>query len=184
MLIHNSSHKRPFRRERAQAIVEFAIALPVLLMLLIGIFEVGRMIFIYAAVNNASREAARYASAYGKGDNNLLKYKDCESIRSMAKRSAFFARITDANIDIRYDTGPTDSRYTDGFGPNTAAERSLLTQCDQSTGEDNIDADTGDRVIVTITAAYTPIVRLIPISARTFESSSARTILGVLELDN
>ena len=48
--------------KRAQAIVEFAIVLPILLMLLVGIFEVGRLIFMYAAVTNASREAARYGS--------------------------------------------------------------------------------------------------------------------------
>ena len=33
---------------RAQAIVEFAIALPILMALLVGILEVGRMLFIYS----------------------------------------------------------------------------------------------------------------------------------------
>ena len=43
-------------RERAQAIVEFAIALPILMFMLVGIIEVGRLIYAYAAVINASRE--------------------------------------------------------------------------------------------------------------------------------
>jgi Flp pilus assembly protein TadG len=184
MLKQNSVNKRPFRHERAQAIVEFAIALPVLLMMLIGIFEVGRMVFIYAAVNNASREAARYASAYGKGDapNQYVKYKDCASIRRVARNSAFFARVTNANIKIYYDGGPT--AYPDGLGPNSTAEWASLTQCTATTGEDGaVNVESGDRVIVTVTAVYSPIVRLIPLRSRTFESTSARTILGIFELD-
>src|SRR5689334_11786940 len=63
--------------QRAQAIVEFAIVLPILMMILVGIFEVGRMLYTYAAVNNASREAARFGSALGFDDNGYHKYKDC-----------------------------------------------------------------------------------------------------------
>lgn len=62
--------------QRAQAIVEFAIVLPVLMMLLVGILEVGRLIYMYAAVNNASREASRYGSAIGLDDTGAyLKYQ-------------------------------------------------------------------------------------------------------------
>jgi len=70
--------KRSFRKQNSfgyhgQAIVEFAIALPILLALLVGILEVGRMLFIYAAVTNASREAVRYASAVGLDDSGSYK---------------------------------------------------------------------------------------------------------------
>jgi len=50
---------------RAQAIVEFAIVLPILMMLLVGILEVGRMIYTYAVVTNASRDAARSPDRLG-----------------------------------------------------------------------------------------------------------------------
>ena len=40
----------------------------------------------------------------------------------------------------------------------------------------SISVDTGDRVEVTVEANYEPMVRLIPISSRTFTSSSARTL--------
>src|SRR4030095_5438784 len=84
---------RALRAERAQAIVEFAIALPVLMMLLVGIMEVSRMLFMYASVVNSSRDAVRYASAYGRsddiGDGNLLKYKYCDGIEAVAKQSGF-----------------------------------------------------------------------------------------------
>ena len=63
---------------RAQAIVEFAIVLPILLVVLIGIFEVARYVFIYSAVTNASRNASRYASAVGYEETGTyLKHREC-----------------------------------------------------------------------------------------------------------
>ena len=88
----------------AQAIVEFAIALPILMALLVGILEVGRMIFIYSAVTNASREASRYASAIGRDDSGYYVYKYCEGIQAMADRSAFLISLS--SITITYDNGP------------------------------------------------------------------------------
>jgi hypothetical protein len=184
MFTKNLSKNSTSHRERAQAIVEFAIALPVLLMMLVGIFEVGRMIFIYAAVNNASREAARYASAVGLADGGVYtKYNYCAGIKDTARKSVFFIPSGSLPIDIRYDHGPADVRYTDGHGPDTAAERALLTPCDAGSGVDgDVVVTSEDRVIVTVTATYRPMVRLIPLRTRNFESSSARTILGVFDL--
>lgn len=49
------------REQRGQDLVEFALAIPLLLMLLLGIFEVARWLHSYLAVQYAAREAARYA---------------------------------------------------------------------------------------------------------------------------
>ena len=87
MLYSKFSTKQNTSR-RAQAMVEFAIALPVLMLVLVGIFEAARMVFTYAAVNNAAREASRYASAYGIGEGGVEKYKDCAFIVDWATRSA------------------------------------------------------------------------------------------------
>jgi hypothetical protein len=53
------SHLR--RRSRGQAIVEFVIALPILLFVLFGIIEFARMVFAWMAVQNAARFGIRYA---------------------------------------------------------------------------------------------------------------------------
>jgi Flp pilus assembly protein TadG len=45
---------------RAQGMIEFAIILPVLLLMLMVIFDVGRSIYTYSVIHNAAREAARY----------------------------------------------------------------------------------------------------------------------------
>lgn len=49
------------RPKHGQALVEFAILLPVLLVILLGIVDVGRMVYAYNAVSNAAREAGRTA---------------------------------------------------------------------------------------------------------------------------
>ena len=82
-MLSKSALKKIHRTGRhGQAIVEFAIVLPILMVLLVGILEVGRMIFIYSVVNNASREAARYGSAVGFGDDGFHKYRYCDGIRA------------------------------------------------------------------------------------------------------
>jgi len=49
------------RAEAGQSLVEFAIVLPVLLALVIGIFEFGRAWNVYQVITNAAREGARTA---------------------------------------------------------------------------------------------------------------------------
>jgi len=157
---------------RAQAIVEFAIVLPILLAVLIGIFEVGRYVFIYSSVTNASRNASRYASAVGYEETGTyLKYIYCDGIKNAAIESAFLTRPSDLTVTITYGGAPPD---TNSKGT-----------CDAVGGNDtDIDVDTGDRVTVVVTANYKPVLKLIPITSRTITSTSSRTILGIIDLDN
>ena len=161
---------------RGQAIVEFSLVLMILMVVLVGILEVGRLMFMYAAINNASREAARYASAIGRDtdpDTGITseKYKFCTMIEKMAKRSAFFTPLT---ITIAYDHGPNTSSF-DTCIPNSDGIDTGVT----------INSGTNvDRVSITVSADYSHMLTLIPISPRTITSSSARTILGYQDLQN
>lgn len=170
MAIKTFNQKQKTRGHRAQAMVEFAIALPVLMALLVGIMEVGRMVFMYALVVNASRDAVRYASAVGKTDDGLYyKYKNCLYIKGVAQKSAYIVPIPASAISITY----TDK---DGLNPQV---------CDRTTiGDDDIIVKSGYRVTVTVQANYSPIIKLIPLGTRTFTSTSSRTILGIFELPN
>jgi len=47
--------------QRSQALIEFALVSPVLLLLLFGIVDIGRAIFYYDTLNHAAREGARAA---------------------------------------------------------------------------------------------------------------------------
>jgi TadE-like protein len=53
--------RRMNRQRRGQALVEFALILPVLLLIIFGIVDAGRLIFTMNTVGNAARSAARVA---------------------------------------------------------------------------------------------------------------------------
>jgi len=57
----------PQRRHfsQGQALVEFALILPVLMLILLGVFDLGRAIYAQTAVSNTAREGARRAIAGG-----------------------------------------------------------------------------------------------------------------------
>lgn len=157
------------KNSRAQAMVEFMLVMPILVMLLYGIIEFSRLVFIFASVSNASRQAARYGSGAGEVNDGTTFYQDCEGIREVANRSAILAEFED--INITYDRGLTPE-----------GEQIPLAGIDH-----NPDADTcpindnlirnGDRIIVQVTANYEPILSIIPIDPISVVSANARTFL-------
>ena len=52
------------QRTRGQALVEFALVLPIFLVMLLAVFDLGRMIYMYNGVAEAARELARVTSVY------------------------------------------------------------------------------------------------------------------------
>ncbi len=54
--------RRSAGKRRGVAAVEFAFVLPFLLLLLVGIWELGRIIHVQIILNNAARDAARLAA--------------------------------------------------------------------------------------------------------------------------
>ena len=57
------------RRRRGTAAVEFALCLPLMMLILTGLWEVGRIMEVQIVLTNSAREAARDASL---GQDNLL----------------------------------------------------------------------------------------------------------------
>jgi hypothetical protein len=53
------------RRDDGQGLAEFAIVLPVFLIVVFGMIDVGRVIWATDDITNAAREGARYASLHG-----------------------------------------------------------------------------------------------------------------------
>lgn len=59
-----------FRSQRGQAVVEFALVLPLLVLILFGVLEFGRIFHTYIVITNAAREGARLG-AVGKSDAEI-----------------------------------------------------------------------------------------------------------------
>jgi hypothetical protein len=62
----NAADRRSaFSSERAQALVETALVLPLLLLLIVGLFDVGRAIWLSNTLATAVREGSRYGVVHG-----------------------------------------------------------------------------------------------------------------------
>src|SRR3954465_2988251 len=73
------------QRTRAQSMVEFALVLPMLLLLVVGIIELGYILFVYAEVNNAAREGARSAAVHACPNlNDYVAIRDATHQRLLA----------------------------------------------------------------------------------------------------
>jgi Flp pilus assembly protein TadG len=89
----NGALPRPAtRRRRGQALVEFALVLPLLLLLLVGLFDLGRAVFAYNTLTNAAREGARIAI--------VNQYKP--SIIARAKQQTAIVELNDPSVTIDF----------------------------------------------------------------------------------
>jgi Flp pilus assembly protein TadG len=144
---------------KAQTMVEFALVLPILLMLIYGVIEVGRLAFIYSTIATASREAARYGSASGAINTTTKRFADCAGMRAAAQKVDFLDVIEDANIII---TVAGNNCPIGGTGPNSVNK--------------------GDTITVTVSGAFIPLAGIVPLTARTLTSRDTRTLMGIVQI--
>jgi hypothetical protein len=183
--------------KKAQAMAEFALALPILLMIIYGVIETGRAVFMYAAVNNASREAARFGSSDCNEPDCTPQYQNCAAIRDRARATGFLLNLPDDQIIIQYDDGlcTTDAK-TNGLCSCTPDDvlNNVCSQVDPIPYHDSdntcdgavdgsIDPVAGGRILVTVTHPYSMIIPILPFTFTDFTITSARTIPLIFELD-
>ena len=152
--------------------MEFALVLPTLLVLLYGLLETGRYLFIYASTITAARQAARYGSATGNNPDlvDTPYYNDCVGIDASARRVGFLN--TFESVAISYDGG------LDSFGNAIAlSPQPVDPQC-----ANFIPTGNTNRIIVTVTAKIYPIVPILPLKEWTVTSTSERIILTSVDI--
>ena len=79
-------------RARGQALVEFALILPIFILLLLGIFDFGRAIYGNNTISNAAREAVRV----GIVDQNVT------AIKARAVKHAVALGIVASDVTVRF----------------------------------------------------------------------------------
>jgi hypothetical protein len=167
--------------QSAQGMVEFALVLPILLLVIFGIFAFGHFFFAYSSVVSASRDAARWGSAVGLTDNLLPRYQDCEAIRAAAVRTGAFAGVQP--VDSPWDELDTPGIYV-GFdhGPDDAFTVNEFEDDYDSCLDDEGPSDVayGDRINVRVTVLYRTIVPLINIPTIPITATTSRTIVHTL----
>lgn len=71
-LLRGQSRKNLASAQAGSQLFEFALALPFLLAFVVGIFDFGQVYNLKQKLNNAAREAARFAANENSGGNNLV----------------------------------------------------------------------------------------------------------------
>lgn len=105
--------KRFARCERGTNVVELALMLPFLLMLVLGVLDIGRGFSTYIALTNAAREGARWLTiypddvdgAYGRiyGEAGRAGVDNGEILVGLDPLKSRYGAGDEVTVDIRYD---------------------------------------------------------------------------------
>jgi Flp pilus assembly protein TadG len=124
-----------FRRDRhgrtGQALVEFALIFPILILMLVALFDLGRAVFAYNTLTNAAREGARIAI--------VNQYEP--SIIRRAKEQTAIVELNDPSVEIDFYQVKADGT------PDTSAQCALVA--------------VGCLAVVSFEATYQPITPII-----------------------
>jgi hypothetical protein len=80
--------KRMALDEIGQALVEFALILPVFLLLAVGIFDLGRAVFQVNTLAYASREGTRYAIVHGDSSEDPVGPSNTAPVADVVREAA------------------------------------------------------------------------------------------------
>lgn len=83
-----------FKNNAGQSVIEFALLLPLLLVILFGITEFGRAIMTKTVLNSACREAARLASISPQSDSLAIQARAMQVLQAAAIKPADIQHIT------------------------------------------------------------------------------------------
>lgn len=64
------------RRSRGQSLVEFSLVFPLMLLLVFGLIDIGRLVFASNSLAEAAREGARWGSVQARSANDIAGIED------------------------------------------------------------------------------------------------------------
>lgn len=92
------------KKQKGQSLVEFALILPILLLVILGTMEFGRIFLLYATVSNGAREGSRYG---------MVNPTDTDGIIARVNDRMVMTLPENLTVGVSYDTGPDGTEYTD-----------------------------------------------------------------------
>jgi len=136
-----------WREERGSSLIEFALISVMLVIVLVGVVEMGRMVLVYTTIANAARAGARYAIVHGadqtvspSGPGNPCT---CPNVKTAVKNfaSAGLVNISQLTITVSYPNGsntagsPVTVKVTYTYDPLINYFSSILNKTLGSTSE-------------------------------------------------
>jgi hypothetical protein len=125
-------HRRQARpRSAGQSLVEFALVLPIFILILVALFDLGRAVFAYNTLTNAAREGARLA----------IVNQDIPTIVARSKGQTQIIELEDPSVSVAF------------YQMKLNGEPDLANECEL--------VAVGCLAVVEFEATYTPITPLI-----------------------
>jgi Flp pilus assembly protein TadG len=93
------SHRSRLRETEAAAIVEFAVSLPLLIVLVVGIFDFGGAFNLKQELSNAAREGARFGATQPTNDLGLAQPPSVNAVRYLVASYLQTAHINDCGLN-------------------------------------------------------------------------------------
>lgn len=89
--------------ENGQALIELALTLPLLLLILVGMLDLGRVYYAQITITNAAREGARYGASSPFTDSDI-------KAAAVAEAASSGFTITTSNVSVtKSGIGPGDT---------------------------------------------------------------------------
>ena len=157
---------------RGQTMVEFALVLPILILLLAGFFDLGRVVLGNDALAHAAREAARYAIVHGGSPFNLCPAGPLPDDVAPPAASTSCPYPSPSRESIRNEARAQAA----AAGSSVTVEVCYGAGC---TGDDDIEGATNSRgtpVTVTVHSTVTMVAGSI-LGFQSFDVSNSSTML-------
>jgi Flp pilus assembly protein TadG len=133
-------------RERGETLVEFALALTIFLMTLLGTAEFGLMVWQYNMLSDLAQEGARRAAVCGTG--RALSTSECNVQSFVQSRSlGLNPTVTTFSVDMSTKACTT-----------TVTNPAILAS--------------GSGVCVTVEKSFAPLTRIVPLATLTLQSTA------------
>ena len=93
-------------KENGQDLMEYAITVPIFALIMFGIFDLGRVVYYYSAMQNAAREGARFGVVNPHNTNQVIDRVKERSIGvdqdDLSVSVSWTCELVDVNVDFYF----------------------------------------------------------------------------------
>ena len=126
-------------RERGQSLVEFALVIPIVILIMVGLFDLGRVVFINNSLSDGARDGARHG-ATGLRNGDYCARVD-EAVRSATRGQALSPyTVTVTTVD---GSGTTLATYVVCQDGANGPQHGAMIADDQVGPGDRVTVDLG-----------------------------------------
>lgn len=184
MMPNNTQRGR--KREQGQALVEFSLILPILLYIIFGVFDYGRILLTFAQSSNQLRAATRTANVLGTG--GTAQFLECGDLINIVE-GIFWTNDVEVTVVYLSDTPQSEAVSSNFYylpDPADPVKAPALGSCDNITNARDVPGglSNGDILRIHLNARIdfmTPILSAL-IPHIDIEFATERTIVAEFDL--